>query len=240
MKRFSGFPARMEFTPLPNLFFSSLLPQIGDIAELKTTLHVLAVLYRKRGYPRFVTCSELLGNASLMSSLKGAAESPDEVLRNALKMATERGTIIHMVLDRDGPSHVKDDDVYFLNTESNRQTVAKIESGELKLSGLKASKTYVEAEEPPDIFTLYEQNIGMLTPMIADELREAEKLYPQNWIRDAIREAVNQNKRKWSYISAILEHWSAEGKKDGTYQRDSKKTDPDKYIKGKYGHMVQR
>ena len=237
MKKFSGFPARMEFTPLPNLFFSSLLPQINDIAELKTTLHVLAALYRKRGYPRFVTFSELLGDAGLMSSLKGVAEPPDEVLRGALKMATERGTIIHIVLDRDGAS----EDVYFQNTESNRQIVAKIQNGELKLSGLKAKgQAYVEAEEPPDIFTLYEQNIGVLTPMVADELREAEKLYPPDWIRDAIKEAVNQNKRKWSYISAILEHWSAEGRSDGTYQRHPKKTDPDKYIKQRYGHMVQR
>jgi DNA replication protein len=237
MKKFNGFPARMEFTPLPNLFFSSLLPQISDIAELKTTLHVLAVLYRKKGYPRFVSYTELLGNASLMASLKGTAETPDEVSRKALKMATERGTFIHMVLDRNGAS----EDVYFLNTESNRQTVAKIRNGELRLSGLKAEgQAYVEAEEQPDIYTLYEQNIGMLTPMIADELREAEKLYPQNWIAEAIKEAVNQNKRKWSYISAILEHWSAEGKSDGTYQRHPKKTDPDKYIKGKYGHMVRR
>ncbi len=236
MKKFSGFPARMEFTPLPNLFFSSLLPQIGDIAELKTTLHVRAVLYRKRGYPRFVTYSELLGNASLMSSLKGAEELPDEVLRNALKLATERGTIIHIILDRDDAS----EDVYFLNTDANRQIMVKIQKGELSLGGLKnKGQTYVEAEKQPDIFTLYEQNIGMLTPMIADELREAERLYPQDWIRDAIKEAVNQNKRKWSYISAILEHWSVEGKKDGTYQRDSKKTDPNKYFKGKYGHMVR-
>ncbi|GAH24252.1 unnamed protein product, partial [marine sediment metagenome] len=97
----------------------------------------------------------------------------------------------------------------------------------------------IETEELPDIFTLYEQNMGMLTPMIAEELREAEKLYPETWIRDAIKEAVNQNKRKWSYISAILERWLAEGRSDGTYRRDSK-TDPDKYIKGKYGHMVRR
>jgi len=236
MKQFNGFPTRMEFTSIPNVFFSSLLPRISDIAELKTTLHVLAVLYRKRGYPRFVTYGELLGDASLMSSLKCGEESSDEVLRNSLKMATERGTIINITLDRDGAS----EDVYLLNTESNRQTVAKIQSGELKLSGLKAKgRAYVEVEEPPDIFTLYEQNIGMLTPIIADELREAEKLYPQSWLQDAIKEAVNQNKRKWSYISAILEHWSAEGKKDGTYQRHPKKTDPDKYFKGKYGHMVR-
>ena len=71
MEKFKGFPAKMQFTPLPNVFFSSLLPQIGDIAELKTTLHILGALYRKRGYPRFVPYSQLLANRSLMSSLSG-------------------------------------------------------------------------------------------------------------------------------------------------------------------------
>jgi DNA replication protein len=237
MKQFNGFPARMEFTSIPNVFFSSLLPRITDMAELKTTLHVIAVLYRKRGYPRFVTFRELLEDASLMSSLKGAAEPADEVLRRSLKLAAERGTIIHIALDREGAS----EDVYFLNTESNRQTVAKIQNGELRLSGLKAKEpAYVEPVELPDVYSLYEQNIGMLTPMIADELREAEKLYPQSWIRDAIKEAVLHNKRNIRYIAKILENWAAEGKSDGTYQRHPKKTDPDKYIRGKYGHMVWR
>jgi DnaD/phage-associated family protein len=237
MKQFTGFPARMQFTPLPNVFFSKLLPQISDIAELKTTLHLFTILYRKRGYPRFVSYPELSSNASLMRSLKEKEKPPDEILRGALEMATKRGTILHTVLNRDGAP----EDVYFLNTDSGRQTIAKIQNGEIKLNGLKARElTTVEIEELPDIFTLYEENIGMLTPMIAEELREAEKLYPAAWIRDAIKEAVNQSKHKWSYISAILERWSAEGKSDGTYRRDFKKTDPDKYIKGKYGHMVRR
>ena len=237
MKQFTGFPSKMQFTPIPNVFFSSLLPQISDMAELKTTLCVLAALYHKRGYPRFVTYGELLANKSLMSSLRQTTESTDEVLRNALEMATKRGTILHIVLDRNG----ENEDIYLLDTESDRQTVAKIQSGELHLPGLKAERQfYIETEELPDIFTLYEQNIGMLTPMIAEELREAEKLYPESWIRDAIKEAVNQSKRKWSYIQAILERWSTEGKGDGTYRRDFKKADPDKYIKGKYGHMVRR
>ena len=236
MEQFRGFPAKMQFTPLPNLFFSSLLPQISDIIELKTTLHIFEALYRKRGYPRFITYRELLGNTSLISSFREETKPPDEVLRHALDMATRRGTILHLVLDRDGAA----EDIYFLNSARNKQIVAKIQSGELRLSGLKGGgQTYIETEEQPDIFTLYEQNIGMLTPMIADELREAEKLYPVGWIKDAIKEAVNQSKHKWSYISAILERWSAEGRSDGTYQRDSK-TDPDKYIKGKYGHMVRR
>ena len=238
MEQFRGFPAKMQFTPLPNLFFSSLLPQISDIIELKTTLHILQALYHKRGYPRFVTYRELLSNTSLISSLKEAAKPPGEALRQALEMATERGTILHMVLDRDGVT----EDIYFLNTRSDGQVIAKIQSGELILGGLKAQQQAdIETEELPDIFTLYEQNIGMLTPMIAEELREAERLYPVTWVKDAIKEAVSLNKRNWRYISAILERWSSEGKSNGAYRRDSaKKASPDKYIKQKYGHMVKR
>jgi DNA replication protein len=237
MKQFTGFPARMQFTPVPNLFFSTLLPQISDITELKVTLHILGALYRKKGYPRFITHGELLGSKSLASSLSEGTGPPGEALRSALEMATRRGTILHVALDRDGVP----EDAYLLNTESDRQIVAKIKNGELILSGLKAKvQAPIETEEQPNIFTLYEQNIGMLTPMIAEELREAEKLYPETWLKDAIREAAKQGKHKWSYIQAILERWSTEGKGDGTYRRDFGKTDPDKYIKGKYGHVVRR
>ena len=236
MRHFSGFPAKMNFTSIPNIFFSSLLPQINDIHELKVILHILAVLYRKRGHPRFVAEGELLGDVNLMSSLKELTESPDEALKKALKSVTERGVILHVSMNKAGVS----ENVYFLNTEDNRQIVEKIHRGEYELSGFKAGEqSYTETDELPDIFALYEQNIGMLTPMIAEELRDAEKVYPESWIRDAIKEATNQNKRKWSYISAILGRWLTEGRSDGSYQRDSKK-DPDKYVKGKYGHMVRR
>jgi len=238
MKDFEGFPSRMQFTSIPNLFFSSVMPRITDIGELKTILHIFEMLYRKRGYPRFVTCRELLGNKSLMTSLRQTGKPPEEALRQALEMATRRGVILHLPLTGDKEA----EDIYLLNTDSQRQVVARIKAGEIRLAGLKAKEpVYVETEAPPDIFSLYEQNIGMLTPKIAEELLEAEKAYPTKWIGDAIKEAVSQNVRKWSYISAILESWASEGKGDGTHRRyPAKKEDPDKYIKGKYGHMVRR
>ena len=100
----------------------------------------------------------------------------------------------------------------------------------------------VGGQQPPpaNIFVLYEQNIALITPMIAEELKEAEKLYPPQWIEDAFKEAVTLNKRSWKYIARILERWASEGKDSGEYKRDIKKDDPDKYIKGKYGHLVQR
>ena len=78
--------------------------------------------------------------------------------------------------------------------------------------------------DSPNIFSIYEANIGMLTPMIADELREAENLYPASWIEDAFREAVEQNKRSWRYIERILERWTQEGKGNGQPGRYFKKS----------------
>ncbi len=237
MKQFTGFPTRMQFTPIPNLFFSTLLPQISDMAELKITLHIFSALYRKKGYPRCVSYRELAGIPSLMRSLTGAAGPPAEVLRRALAMAAKRGTILHIALDRDGGA----EDIYFLNTESDRKTMARIQNGDLSLASPgTGGNSDAAIMEQPDIFTLYEENIGMLTPLISEELSQAERLYPAGWITDAIKEAVSLNKRNWRYISRILERWWQEGRSDGTPGRDSKKTDPDRYVKQKYGHMFRR
>ncbi len=235
MTQFQGFPsgAKVKYTAVPDVFFSAVLPQITDINELKVTLHLMAALYSRKGYPRFLRYSELKSDTVLMQGLK----SSEEALQDALKKAVARGTILSLNVVKEKAS----EDIYFLNDVPGRQAVEKIESGELELAGLKAGKSVPAPSGPlPDIFTLYEQNIGMLTPMIADELRDAEKLYPESWIRDAVKEAVLHNKRNIKYISRILQNWSIEGRSDGTYQRDSKATGPDKYFKGRYGHMVRR
>jgi DnaD/phage-associated family protein len=234
MTQFQGFPSggKVLYTSIPDAFFSALLPQITDINELQVTLHIIHALYTRKGYPRFIGYDELLANTALMMGLKSSAEN----LGKALKMAVERGTLLTLNVEQEGVAN----GIYFLNDDS-RQAVDKIRAGELKLPGFKAGASQPAPLEPlPDIFTLYEQNIGMLTPMIADELRDAEKLYPPEWIRDAIKEAVSYNKRNIKYIAKILENWSVEGRSDGTYQRDSQTTGPDKYFKGKYGHMVRR
>lgn len=244
MKLFEGFPTKMGFTPVPNIFLSRLLPEISDMAELKTILYIFWAIYGKRGYPRFTTYRELAGNPGLMKGLSDGStalttsSSKEDVLRQALEAAEKRGVVIHLVRERNGIP----EDIYFLNTEADRRAVVRIESGELALPGLEAvTRPHPEPlTQPPDIFTLYEENIGLLTPLIADELLEAGKLYPEAWIRDAIKRAVEENKHKWSYIQAILERWARDGKDDGTHSGHIKKADADKYVRGRYGHMVER
>ncbi|MBI4295235.1 MAG: DnaD domain protein [Chloroflexi bacterium] len=228
---FSGFPARVRFTPLPNLFFSQLLPSIGDMGELKVTLHVFWLLYQKRGYPRYVTCDELAADVTLMRGLRNKERPAAEALRLALELAMSRGSLLRLALE--------DTDVYFLNDEAGRQAVARVRSGELSLGTLPRPEPVAETEVPPNIFQLYEANIGLLTPLIADELRQAEADYPAPWIREAFAEAAALNKRSWRYISRILERWAREGRQDGKPGRHPKeKTGPQRYLGGKYGHLV--
>ena len=236
-KPFSGFPARAEVTPIPNLFFATVMPQVDDIAELKTILHVFWLLSRRRGYAQFVTYNELLSDPILMGGMEGETKPKGEVLRQALDQAIQHGTMLHLRVDRDG----QPEDTYFINSETAKETISKIQQGKLPQLVLAPRRSEeAEIKPPSDIFSLYEQNIGMLTPMIAEELQEAEKLYPADWIESAFREAVSLNKRSWKYIAHILERWAVEWKDNGKIGRDSKKeSESGTYVRRRYGHIVQ-
>ena len=235
MKGFSGFPAgKVRFTPLPNLFFSKLLPAIDDLAELKVTLHIFWLLHHKKGYPRYVSRRELEADGVLLGGLRGTGQEPEECLRQALERAVARGTLLH-VTARQGDER---DDWYFMNTDAGRKAVEKICRGELELeAAISPGEVRLEVERP-NIFVLYEQNIGLLTPLIAEELRDAEKAYPADWIEEAFRIAVEHNARHWRYMRSILERWAAEGK-DREKARRGPEEDRRRYIEGKYAEYIE-
>jgi DnaD/phage-associated family protein len=66
--------------------------------------------------------------------------------------------------------------------------------------------------ERPNLFRLYEQNIGPLTPLLADRMIHAMEEYPTDWIEEAIEESVAYNRRSWRYIQRILEQWMTQGR----------------------------
>jgi len=238
-EKFSGFIEKADITPIPNILITKLIPRIGDIVEIKVILHMFWFLNRKRGYPRYVTLEELLNDTVIIDCIPAEKlGSKDEILQSALDNAVEHNIILNVIFDRDGNT----ENAYFLNTESDRRAVDKIRQGDLGGIEFQSSRQVESQALPlPDIFSLYEQNIGIITPIIADELKEVEQLYPMNWIENAIKEAVSLNKRNWKYIIRILERWAIEGKDDGASRGYSKKeSDPNKYVKGKYGHMVER
>ena len=209
----SNAKAKADSICLPDSFFTRVMPGIQDLAELKTILYVSYLSGQKQDRPRPGIRGVTYKELKTETG-RLSAGLDEETLRRALNSAVEHGTLLHSTLDIGGVL----EDVYSL-----------------------AAPLY-RGHQPPtaSVFALYEQNIGTLTPMIAEELKEAEKLYPPRWIEEAFKEAVALNKRSWRYIARILERWASEGKDSGEHKRDIKKDGPDKYVKGRYGHLVRR
>ncbi|MEK7848826.1 MAG: DnaD domain protein [Chloroflexota bacterium] len=230
MKPFPGFPAKTGYTPLPNPFFTSLLPQIEDLAELRVSLHLFRLLYQKKGYPRFVALGELMQEPDL---LRGVGEEGEAALKRALEAACQRGTFLTLTVQRDGKQH----QLFFLNDPQGQGAVARIARGELAVGEMAPEAT------PPapkaTIFTLYEQNIGLITPLVAEELKAAEERYPGEWIEAAFREAAAHNKRRWSYVARILERWAEEGRGSGKAER-SFEEDAREYERWRQGRATPR
>lgn len=101
-----------------------------------------------------------------------------------------------------------------------------------------------EIEEVSVVFSVYESNIGPLTPMIADALLAAEKEYSEAWVVDSIGIAVQNNARRWNYCTAILERWKRDGRveKLGGVGRNGKKNTVEnrtKYVEGEYAQFIE-
>jgi DnaD/phage-associated family protein len=263
-KPFTGFSTdKGKTVRVPEGFFEDVLPQIGSMLEMKVTLYLfwrLARSARDGSSPRMVSLAELEGDDELRSALSRSKgpRSFEEALREGLELAVGRGTILQLWV-REEPTDISDgraEQWYVLNTRDNRawvealgkgqvdvmQTplVAPPDSGEMERRFYSTPSRIRVIAERPNIYALYEQNIGLLTPILAEKLQDAEGRYPLDWIEDAFREAVTNNKRNWRYIERILERWAAEGKDSGQPgQRTGRDLDPDKYTKGKYAFLFR-
>jgi DnaD/phage-associated family protein len=98
--------------------------------------------------------------------------------------------------------------------ENETKTAAEIDSSSTS-SSLSSSDSVSEeggvGGETESVFTAYEHNIGMLTPMIGDALKDAEATYGPVWVCAAIQEAVQHEGRSWAYCDSILKRWKREG-----------------------------
>lgn len=156
----------------------------------------------------------ILRDAPLRNALRldGSASDPDARIMQGLELAVGRGTLLRFR----ATTGTRDAYWYYLNTPVNRATVAAMERGALAPPAIiwEGKSAPVVSIDLPSAFQLYEQNIGPLTPLIADQISKAVEDYPGDWIEDAIGEAVNYNRRSWRYVLRILENWQAMGRHD--------------------------
>ena len=108
--------------------------------------------------------------------------------------------------------------------------------GEVKESKEEETTVVVGNPSKEEVLEAYRQNIGELSGGMDKQVELAVDLFSASWVIDAIREALLHNKRTWEYIAGILKNWGKDGKDAGTTPKGL--GDPDKFIKGKYGHLM--
>ncbi|OGO41968.1 MAG: hypothetical protein A2W36_00080 [Chloroflexi bacterium RBG_16_58_14] len=210
--KFDGFSeGKLRSVRIPEQFFRELLLEMDEAGELRLVLYVFWRLERMEGSFRYLRWSSLLADRVLLQSF-----AEREALEEALERAVGRGVLLSASL----PLEEEQERLIFLNNARGQAALQAIEKGEWRLTGDERQPLAVYTERP-NIFKLYESNIGTLTPMIAEALQDAEKTYPADWIEDAIRIAVKNNKRNWHYVEAILKRWQ-EGGRDGKTQKSER------------------
>jgi DNA replication protein len=221
---FNGFEeSRKRFTGVPEQFFSEILPNIQNLDELKVVLYLLWSANTEGDYGLRFTADDLLQDKKFMQGI-GSGGNTDDALTNALEMASQEKILIKIE---------KDQKYYFLNTPRGRTAATEFSTQQMDNLAVPVKTTLDSIK--PNIFRLYEENIGPLTPLIADMLKDTRDAYPEEWIQEAIQIAVKNNVRRWKYVESILERWQEEGR-DGTDRRNTQE-DYERYLKGEYGDI---
>lgn len=214
-RQFSGILHEQDATiGVPATFFTDILPGITSIEELHVILSVFRMIDGRNGMNLPIAERSFLRDRSLRAALRmeGSPREPDRRIAQGLELGVARGTLLRLAASEGRKRSVW----YYVNTPENRASVVAMERGRVS-----PPEEIWPDEQPPTIrmerpnaFRLYEQNIGPLTPLIADHMSRAIEEYPEDWIEDAIGEAVAYNRRSWRYVIRILESWQAQGRRE--------------------------
>ena len=189
-----------EIVPVPSALFGVLLERISSLEMLRGAVRAIFLLHRKQGKLKYIATTELVTDPVLQ--LSGGAEAAEQILDTFV----EYGLLVRLTGD------TKNSGCYCLDTMANRRAITRAGNGEIPGPEASMVRSREEAILRPDIFTMYESNIGIIYPMAAERLKDIAIEYPEDWIAEAFREAVLHNSRNIKYIEAILRRWRDDGR----------------------------
>jgi DNA replication protein len=222
MAKFPGFTDSDPSTPIPAAFFRHLLTEIDDLEELKVTLFALWQIGNMEGRVHYMREADFVA----------CLPHPQAALEKAL----HRGSLLQAIppaSNRKGRNPAPP--LYFLNSARGRAAaLAYTQGGWQPEPGAPA----LPSPDRPNIFKQYEENIGPLTPIIADALKDAEQTFQPEWVAEALEIAVKNNKRNWKYVEAILRRWKEEGHAKKQDRRNAQE-DGRRYSEGEFAEYLK-
>ncbi len=221
-----------EIISIPHIYFRKVLAEINNVTDIKIVLYIFWFLGHQEGNSKFITLSDFLNDSDFLAGIDLDSGEFEERIRKSLQSLVTGGILICYNPESDNYNNA----VYFLTSPKNQAIVKSLKDGRISIQEL-VRVTVKLAVDKPTIYKLYEENIGPLTPLLADALRDAEQNYPYDRIVKAFQIAVERNVRNWRYIDAILKSGQEKGK-DGSDRQDTKE-DRKRYYKGKYADFVE-
>jgi DnaD/phage-associated family protein len=231
---FEGFPSISKGTAIPNAFFSLVLPRLTSPAALLAFLWSARVIQQRRGDARFASSEEIWAAPGAAESFETLAGGRDGLESGLAECAALGALLALRVTGRDAR-----ETLYLVNDPASRRLAARARAGDVRL---RPETVVVREEAPhqrPNIFRLYEEHIGTITPIIGERLLAAEEEYPPEWVEQAFHEAAELNARSWRYVERILQRWTEEGRGYETPRRDGPEDRRQRFLGGNFGHLIK-
>ena len=190
-----GFPAGVAFTPVPSPLLGELLERLDNVDELRIVLRAIWLLSKKPASARFATTEELCGDSTVAVMLGAYGDELAVKVAKGLDAATGKG--IFLRIEGEGGS------AFALNTEPMRR---QRDQGNLRPAAhrsepVAAPKFDVGSDA---VAAAYEENIGIITPVVGEKLRDLLNNYEEKEVLGAIAAAALKGARSMRFIEVVL------------------------------------
>ena len=200
------FKTGQKMIPFPVQLFTEILPRLHNESQLRATLYTWYAIMSKGSGQRYVYLSQLLTDPVLLSWFTHLGGKNG--IQRGLDLSCREGIFLQLQIG-------EDDKILAPNDESGARLITDMKSESVahhNQSRDSSPETNYETTVVSNVVEKYENEIGMLTPVIADMIAIAEQMYPTTWILEALDIAAQSNARSWKYVAAILARWKNEGK----------------------------
>ena len=200
------FKTGQKMIPVPAQLFTEILPRLHNESQLRATLYTWYAIASKGSGQRYVYLSQLLTDPVLLSWFTHLGGKNG--IQRGLDQSCREGIFLQLQIG-------EDDKMLAPNDESGARLITDMKSESVahhNQSRDSSPETNYERTVVSNVVEKYENEIGMLTPVIADMIAIAEQTYPTTWILEALDIAAQSNARSWKYVTAILARWKNEGK----------------------------
>ena len=180
-----------------------LLTQIEDSRVVTLILRAIWLLDRQRTYPRYIRLHDLRRDRVLCLIID-SPEALDTVLEEVLALSVFLKV------------RTSDNDLLFLNTDSTVRYISNmaVGAGDDPNAFSEDGGWETPAASAPsaaDAFRAYEENIGVLSPMIRESITSALQDFTDEQISEAIKISVENESRSWSFVAGVLRRWARDG-----------------------------